>query len=448
MLFLLSRIVLLRERWGQQMGFDTGAHLEMVEVFTWMHPDAPLRDTFYGYHPPLGFLLPRAVHLLFDLPILQSVQVVSFAFSLLAFFALRATLKRLELLRRLDVIAFLYICFSLPLQIFLATSLNLDVQIFGYGSFVLYCSVRLFWRPGMKLHPNVVSLWMGCAILCALFTKFSGVLLFAIPFIVSVSAPGRVFRLKRFVRMSTVAAAVLVVCSPYYYGRYYSVEASLFPTNTHWFIQNETDAARDVITAAPLTWFRSLVSPTSVHWQRGIVHRDYEILRLTDTWRDLWIKDQFLGHTTEAALSLGKALFFLMPFVITFGLLSFIRMYRRRRKDPWMRLGWIFAVFAALQFAAFLWYMAQNPFPGWGPAKGIYITPVSWALSYFLVFGFVEIGHRLHRNGVRHPWTPNLSLLTNKRKPKRMHPGLSDLQKIGIATLAVAIVVMHAVPVY
>ena len=253
-------------RYGTVIGYDSGAHIEMVQRLTWAMPDTPIRETFYGYHPPLGFLVPRLLHLIGFTPE-HSIQIVSFAASLTAFFLLRATLKHLHLLSKPSGIAFLYIASSIPIQLSIATSVNLDVIVVAFAAATLYGAVRFLWPHAAfsDAHPQYIlplrfhhsdphqknnyydtTLAVLCsvtAIACAALTKFSGVLLLALLPLVALAQP---FHRKWFQRCAlgaTACAMAMAFAFPYYYARYYIPEGKFFPLNTEWTVKEETERA-------------------------------------------------------------------------------------------------------------------------------------------------------------------------------------------------------------
>lgn len=388
----LTRLQLLAMFWlflaelGHEVGFDAGAHIEMLNLITWAHPETALKGSFYGYHPPMGFLLPRTLHLLGFVPEV-SVQIISFLAGLAAFFFLRLTLKEISALRTPRGTAFLVLSTGLPLSVYLLHSVNLDILILAEGAIVLFCCTRLFLRE----RPEELSCgdrwmaWFGLlsTLSFAMLTKFSGVLLLALPPIAAVVGCRSRQWLPRLAKVAVVILLALAMGLPYYGVRYYLSERTFFPNNGDWMVSGAFVEARTKRNTDPIGFFANLFAPNPVHREKGLAHRDYDVLRLSDTWRDYWLKDQFLGSSVPFSLELGSVYFFTAPWLLVLGGVALLR----RRMDftvPWRRLGRVVLLFGLFQFAALLVYLTLNPFAGWGPAKAIYIAPTIWGIAYLL----------------------------------------------------------------
>lgn len=396
-IFLGTRLFLFLSTLGHPAGFDIGAHIEMLEKLSWMHPTTDIRGSFYGYHPPLGFLLPRAFLLLGFTPEV-SIQMISALASLIAFFALRATLKSLHLLAEPRAIALLYLSSTLPIQTFLATSANLDVLVLALSAIVLLLSVRLLWcepeltvraffARGTTTRERVFERWslllaLTATLALGMLFKFSALLAFAIPPIVAVLRPQERERLRSLGIASGVCVAALLLVTPYYVTRYYGPEARLFPTNDEWIVQDAIEESKKNLRENPILFLIHFVESTPVHRERGITHRDYDVLRFRDTWRDFFVKDQFLGPTDAVTRTIGDLERKIVPWLLLLGAAAFV--LRSRHGDPWIHIGIVLLAFSALEILAFVTYLMGHPFPGWGPAKGIYIAPVAWGIGFLL----------------------------------------------------------------
>lgn len=387
LIFLFSRFCLFVITFGRPAGFDTGAHLEMLQKLTWGHPDLPIRETFYSYHPPMGFLLARSFHLLGLSPEV-SIQIVSALFGLATFFLLRQTLQYLKILHRPASIVFLYVAASVPLQIFIVSGMNLESILLACAAAVLYCGIRLFWgtdplTKNVKKHPWRCA---ACGVLAisilafALLTKFSGILLLTIPPLVAALSPLD----RRWWKAVLISIALSffagAISFPYYYVRYYVTEGTFFPNNGDWIVTDAFKEARKKRDENPVRFFTNFFDAAPVHLEKGILHRDYDVLRFADTWRDLWLKDQFLGPTNGAAKGAGILYLWVFPMLILAGLPTFL--LELKWHSVWTRLGIVLFTFGLLQFAAFLWYLYSEPFAGWGPAKGLYVAPLIWAIAF------------------------------------------------------------------
>lgn len=446
--FLCSRVVLLWERFGEVIGFDSGAQIEMVRKLSWAMPDTPIRESFYGYHPPLGFLLARTITFLGLTPE-QSIQMVSFAASLLAFFFLRETLKHVRVLQSPSGMGFLYGTSSIPIQISLTTSVNLDVIVLAMGSAVLCASVHLLWPstvfddahhddPVLPLRfplsdpvriKHLQDRVLACtaltvALVCATLTKFSGVLLLAIPPMTAWSQPYRLGWWKRCSIGAVATCTALAIAFPYYYGRYYLQEGSFFPLNTEWTAKADVERAIITRDANPMKFFMDLFLPTTVHAVQGPTHTDYEVNRLVDAWRDLWLRNQWTGSMDDHALKVGLVYMHFVPWLLIIGGIFFVM--RMRRRTAWSRLGWVLLAFSSLQILALIQYIYRIPFAGYGPAKGMYILPTVWGIGYLAVTAFRE--ERLLPRTWRH-YTP-------------------VFQHALLGAVLLIIVINHSIPVY
>ncbi len=368
-LFLASRVVYLWLTLGHEAGYDTGAHMEMVQHLTWLNPSTPLNQYFYSYHPPLGFLFAHTLTW-FGLSPLLAIQLLNFAASIAAFFLVRATLQATGLLDQAAPVFFLYLWSSLPIQLFLTSSINLDILIQALACATLYFSVRLFWG-GEAERQNRAWLAFGivAAISTALLTKFSGLLLITIPPLVAFSLQKNVVRLTGMA--VTVSLVGLAVAAPYYITRYYEPAGRLFPTNLEIFSPPEIERARAQRDAAGMEFFAALVQPSPFRGSAEII-RDRDTMRLADAWQDVWLKEKNLGPMNARAQALGTLEKGLAGFLLIGGL--FWLLWHFRASEPWHRLGAVWLAFAALQLSAFVFYLYSQPVAGWAPTKGIYLA--------------------------------------------------------------------------
>jgi len=394
--FVVSRFVLLWHRWGMSIGFDNDEHLEMVGMWNWTTPILDIDKTFYAYHPPLGFLTARAVSML-GFENIVSVQLASFAMSFIAFMFLRMTLRRLGLLWKPGGIAFLYITSSIPLQLFLATSFNLDVFILAAASVALYLSMGMHWKDTWfaRLSPITHGATLAVVIGAAMLTKFSGVLLLAIPFAAAVFTPGWARLHRRFATSAAVAAMAMLMVAPYYYGRYYVKTGEVFPSNNTLFIRDELEAARDVRDQDPIGYIEKFFLPTTAH-AIGYEHRDTAQPRLFDTWKDFWIPDNWLTWQPNLAEMYGRpqysqsrsaqfmSYFYIisMPFVVAAGLVLFLLSWKHNRL--WRRFGMVILGFSTLQILSLVYFVFSQPLAWAIPAKGIYVAPSLWGAGFLL----------------------------------------------------------------
>jgi hypothetical protein len=405
--FLAGRLWLFVSRVGEALGFDADKHLEMVRLLTWSHQSADLHAIFYGYHPPIAFLFAR-IPMTFGLSDLASVHIVSALSSLVAFFFMRATLHHLRLLGDPLAVAFLYIAASLPMQIFLASSINMESILLAEASATLYCSVRAFWDPDPDApHRRTFAVGIVASIALAMLTKFNGLLFVAIPLLAAWVRGGR-GRTRRVSAAAALGSLAILLVFPYYLTRYYIPEGTFFPSNTNTFDADPQRDARERRDDNPAGFFTSLFSATEAH-RTSPEPRDLETLRLSDTWKDFWVRDLWLGVAPEPSRTISIVEYTLAPFLLLVGAAVFLR--TARRKTPWLQLGAVFAGIGLLHLAALIAYAYQNPWAGSVTAKGIYIAPLAWLIGYLLAhalplrrfafesflmaLGFVAVNHFL-----------------------------------------------------
>lgn len=413
-LFLASKLWLLWQQYGMGIGFDGSHHIEMLAVYTWNNLTADLQQTAYSYHPPVGFLLARAIFFALQDPI-ASIQVLSWLCSLIAFFALRGVLQKLDILHSARGTIFLYLTNAIPLMVFISVNINLDIIIFAITILVLGYAIRAYWLEQSRRQYVLLHIWILIALVLGMLTKFSGLLLFAIPFLVAICNSNRQqlkLHIASSLAVSIFAAAAIL---PYYTVRYYKQTGSFFPSNTEWIIPDEMQAAKEARDADTAAFTKALFSPTSVHKDEGYTFRDYDNIRLSDTWRDFWVKDQYLGPTTTAAENTGVWLMKLSPLALVLGLGIFL--FARKRVSPFMSLGWVLLLYSTVILGAFVKYLYDTPLAAWGPGKGIYIAALCLPIAYLLTQAFTL----------------------------REHPVLVRLSLFGTATL---IVLTHALPMY
>jgi len=430
--FLTSRALLLWRRWGMSIGFDNDEHLEMVNLWSWSNPVIPIDQTFYAYHPPLGFLAAKTITLLGIHPVL-SVQLASFCASLAAFFFLRLTLKHLRLLAHPAGIAFLYITSSIPLQLYLATSMNLDVFILAAASVVVYAATVLFWRKDSVVNrlPVLECVSIIVAIAVGMLTKFNGLLIAAIPFFTALLAPAWNIVHRRITAAAMVTVVGMALVAPYYYNRYYRVTGEFFPSNNQLFNSADLEWARTYRDADPWNYVVGFFLPSPAH-AVGYEHRDINHARLSDTWKDLWISDYWL--VTQPNISDGRPAYspvpiansmsmlylFLAPALMMLGFIVFA--FSHKTHPLWCRLGWMLLFFSGVQIAALVWFLFDVPLAYTIPTKAIYVAPILWSVGFFLA-------------------TPFLSGLQRQ-------PAMARYHEIGLRIVLGFMVVNHVLPVY
>lgn len=275
----------------------------------------------------------------------------------------------------------------------MATSINLDALIFAFTSILVLVSGHLLWFPEEKtrLQKWLLAVLAVLCIVFAMLTKFSGLLLAAIPGLFVIAWVDRIpFRkwIKRLLAAIFLVALALAIVFPYYYYRYYKTEGSFFPTNTVWVIHDGHTNSLRRRNANPTEFIRTFFTPeVSFFFPK---HENISTLRthaagiprLSDTWEDFWIAD--ISPIPQAWKSVLTSLQYLqiMPWLLIVGLVSVLGI--AWRIDIWARMGVVFFMYGSVQLAALFRYVYQNPDAGFKPTKAIYIVSVVWLLGLII----------------------------------------------------------------
>lgn len=394
-LFLFSRVWVFLRHLHIMSGWDWFPHLEILRlnIVTWGNI-MPLNvgEHFYAYHPPLGFLLARTLISL-GMGSMTAVMAVSFLASLIGFFFLRATVKSLGMLASPAGILFLYVAAALPLQVFMAHTLSLDVIVFAFGCAVLYASVALFSNTKEPLPPNkryafaaiiVLSIFLG------LMTKFSALVTVAIPVLAACAFQGRNLlhrkpeALRALGMASLLTALGLAMAFPYYHLRYYQTTGTYFPHNGAFF-QEEYSRGQRSRDEMGLKYLWELLRPSELsrvnpHW------RDIETNRLPDAWKDMWIRDVYLGSPNPLSMRVSIWYLRIMPWALLLGAIAFAaKVLGRKERREWAAFGLVLIVFSLLQVAALLSYMWKHACSVCYSSKAIYIAPATLGIAFLLV---------------------------------------------------------------
>jgi hypothetical protein len=386
LVLLASKVVSLVTRWDQVHGHDAMAQMEVTGLLRWGNLDLGLRQCFNCYQPPLGFLIPKVFSVL-GFNATESAQLASFTASLVGFFCLRAALARVGLLRRPAGVVFLYFTSGIPLQNYLTIAITLDAFMYAWACVTLYLSVRLYWPlapgvAGVTPPPSGRTTWLLRAALVvvlasSVLVKYSGVTLFAIPFLVALVQP-RPRRFRGCASATLVAVVAVVVALPYFYGRYYRQTGEFLPMNHEWSYSREVKEVRAKRDADRVQFFIDLFSPTA-HAQEHPNLNDQKVCRLHDTWRFYWVRARTIGWAGESAYKLSRFYIDFMPWVMLLGAWAFFR--RSLRPTPWSRWGWVMVMNGLVQLAAIIQHNYAYPW-AWGiPVKAFYISPSMWTLG-------------------------------------------------------------------
>ncbi|MDX1935131.1 MAG: hypothetical protein SFU56_21240 [Capsulimonadales bacterium] len=382
--FLLCQFWHLRFQAGSISGFDAGDYLHRVNLTAAGVTNPELRSAFWAYHPPLAFLAARALMGIPGVTDVLAVQWVAKLSLLTAFFAVRAVLARMDLLSVPAGIAFLYLFPSLPLMVHASASLNMDMPVLALGSLVLLASIRLWRSPDRSLLGRVGwGVLLVGSLVAALFVKFSGLLLAALPPLVAVNTDGPTSaRLRRLGSAMLPACCAILIAFPYFYGRYYVPTGSFFPNVNEWWYPDELRAARAARDADRTGFVADLFLPARRPPGDPGATRDPERTRLVDTWEDLWRKDAALGPTTPTARGPGRLYALLFAGAILVGGVRSAFRNRAGGGDAWAEWGRIVLPFGLLQLLALIAFIWQQPIVNVIPGKCLYILPIAWSVAY------------------------------------------------------------------
>lgn len=427
-LLMLAHGYLFFARMGVVSGWDAGPLLGHLGSISWTSFLPAIDSGFYSYHPPLAFLIFRTVQMT-GVSDVVAVQIVSMSCSILAFLAIRRVLRLLELREEPVAIAFLYIAFSVPLILSLATTMNLDSFMLLLTCALLLLCVRAFVLPGQRTARARMLHALGIAaiIVAAMFIKFSGLLLTAIPVITALCGD----RPRRHLPGAVAACvAALVFVFPFYYSHYYVVSGTFFPHNADLLeeFRSKSESVRALRDADRVGFFRTLITPAKGLEQPG--ERDYNAMRLSDTWRDFWASDTTVIPMTEATASVAAFYLKLMPALFAAGVLGiFLRMFSRddaRKRKSWRTLGLILLGVATVQIAAICHFVYNTPIADWRSGKAIYIASAALPLAFVLAHCLVPV----------------------ERVLRKLRVGSGPVHLLLAALVAGFLLVNHLVPVY
>lgn len=386
LLFCVLRPFLLFRTWDMSVGFDAGSHLEMLDATHFGQPLPGVFDLFYSYHPPFAFFLARTLTLL-GLPSVASVQLISSASTFIAFLAIRDVMRTLKVLEKPGAIAFLYISFSLPLSVFLSHAISLDSMMFCAACVLLALSVRFAtqrFNINLQKHRALLLLITGTVFL-SLMTKFTGFLLLTLP-LCAYGVLVSTFSRKEFSVLCASLFLGVLFAFPYYYIRYFEPGYGFLPNNTNIYDRQDQEFVREWRSTHPTRFFIQTLLPsplTAQNWH----YRDMDQLRLSDTWKDFWVQDQWLldrNETQELPLAgiLSYLYFMLSPLFCFGGLILFL--FHGKARDVWTHWGLLLFACSGVFLAALYQFILENPWAGSLSNKGMYIAPVSLLIGYLL----------------------------------------------------------------
>jgi hypothetical protein len=364
-LLISVKLLLFVRYWGVVLGYDSQGHFAYISYLarTWSMP--PLTGMYYFYHPPLTFLLASFL-VAAGCTLEHGAQLVSFGSSIGAFLLLRATLKQMKFLETPMGIVFLYLTAALPLQAYLSVSVNMDGLLTCIAAGLLYVSIRAVQVPSSAPTPLFAFGMVSLVLVLGMFTKYSGLLLFPLPFMCLVLLPKgqRTTPCKRLV-MSVAMAAMMFL--PLYVARNALPMGALFYTSAgDFFAQEEIFSGRSRRDADLAGFFLRLPLPPSPE------HRQPS---LTSAWSGIWRQEDRKPQSSLAD-GLSEIFSFLGATLTCVGLWM---MFRRPRDHV---LGWVLAGVAAPFIAFLIYYAYLLPVQGYFTVKTIYVVPGVWIVGY------------------------------------------------------------------
>lgn len=385
---LLAKIgCLLRQR-ERVIGYEVGDHLARVLGADWWGP--PIKATYYAYHPPFGFAIPR---LLIEWKVQEvfALQIFSTLCAIVAFLGLRMALSSLGQLKNPLVVLFLYFWAGIPILVNCGVSINMDITIFACASLALWFSIA-FWKERSGLFKRLLyGTGIVLSLACAPMMKYNGVILLSIPPLVAVFFhQGSIRKLATRVAVAGALSLLAMACVlPYYYQRYYVETQSFFPRNNEFWNPDHVKRCQDIRDQNLSGFFAVLFIEGWIDPGQPPEFR-HSGLMLSDAWRDFWIEDYRLymasreeGESVRrSVVAIGSVYRAVAGLLVLLGLFTWVV---RWNWEPFNRLGLVFLVLASLHIAALVYYCYLEADPDCDATKGVYIFPATWIAAFLCV---------------------------------------------------------------
>lgn len=354
-------------------GYDVEGHLYVLSHISMRQPVLPFAENYYALHPPMGFFFAKAFTVL-GVGDLAATQCASFVASIVILLCLRAFVRSLRLLERPEGIFFVYFCCSMPMMVYLSISTNLDVFILMYASMLLCACVWCFQGRRMTFlrYASVIGL-----LVLSYLTKYSGLILSALPFIVGVSMDSFSRGIKRAAPHALViVCSALLIVAPYYIMRNYVPTGEfLYNPAGNSFFTEAVVGGREWRDHHLFEFFSRLFLP--YFDSGGVVQEPY----LAISWDSFWSGADRAPQSLYAQwIASGYAVvFFFLCCLAT------VHYFFWRKDTSWQQLGRITLAFSALQVLALVYYAYQYPvLPGYFTVKGIYISSAMLGISFLV----------------------------------------------------------------
>jgi hypothetical protein len=379
-LYLLLMTYVAWKMRDDKSGWDSQAYLDAINRAHWFQ-GGEITQYLYGYHPPLLFLIDRAVTDLHISP-LHSVKLVDWLLLLGVFFSVRATFTHLGLLRRWRGVAMLYVSLSIPLNIFLLHAVHMEAPVLLSWSLMLLGIVKLARSRIERDHLIGFALIVFAGVF-GLLCKYSALLNLAVPILGACFLSTRKDYLRLWGNLMAAGLVIFAIVLPYFYFRNYLYCGSFMPSNTniYWFATVFEVYQRDLAIHHPWHFFSELFSLKDF----GLGH-NLRANHISYIWFDFWRCDVILSHFRHRIAFVGDLYQFAFLGLDLLGLVWFAR-------NPCMfsttgRFAFLLTTFSALQLASAIYYVWLNPSSGALPVKGMYVTPVCFTVGTLAVLGF------------------------------------------------------------
>jgi hypothetical protein len=392
---VLLKLEVLYKSLGHLEGFDAQPWIDVFHATHWFRALPAPKSLFLAYHPPLSFLVCRAIFAVYPHEV-EASQILSTLAMIGATFALRDTLRTTGILWTVPGLVMLYVTASLPLVVWLAIETSDDALMFMWFSVALALSTRLFWMPlpaGWRKKPRrlLAIAVLGVVLAGGLYTKFNALFAFPLPFLVIVTRRG-VRALLREASAALVAVALAAtLAAPFYVGRYYLPLHSLFPSNMDWLKANDLKVAIARRDAHPWRfWAHLLRVPTESVTGASSPARDSFLHCL---WLQLWKRDEVALGTDRlpGSASVAVSNFYVRVFPAFLAVsASLLALARRRLPAAWRAWGVIAVVVSAIYCAGLLEYGWKYPVFDWTPIKAKYVVPAVLWIGYCAALPFVN----------------------------------------------------------
>lgn len=129
-----------------------------------------------------------------------------------------------------------------------------------------------------------------------------------------------------------------------------------------------------------------------------IQDRDQNVVRMLNTWKDVWSGNKHNIAQSPLSLALSDAYARFSVLLLLIGVAPYV--LRLRRWSLWDRFGTICILITCMEIASLIAYTYRYPHPPGVPNKGVYIAPALLGLGYLMTLMLQSAGE------LRRPQTP------------------------------------------